>query len=147
MKKMGSQATIIRTAIAKIKRLEIDIENDRVNHGVKLNDNQYTEIFNRESNEFFNESQAVTCSKNELCKLLWKNSMEAALDAKEKGKRTVRFTPIMIRFGIILQMKLKNGLYELFERHSIFLVQDYYRDIIPKMHLLLMVLCLKRSKR
>ena len=35
---------------------------------------------------------------------------------KKKGKTNVRFNPIMIRFGIVLRQKLKNGLYDTLQK-------------------------------
>ena len=86
MIKLETQATTIQTANAKIKRLEQDIENNRRNNGVILINEQFNEIFNDDSDDYFNNNLQSKCSKDELCKLLWKNLMKAAIDAKKERK-------------------------------------------------------------
>ena len=85
----------------------------RRKHGVSLNPTEYNEVFNEEQDKEFNTYRNCTkVSKNELCRILWKQSMEATIDANRKGKTHVRYNPLMIRFAIILRQKLKGPLYK-----------------------------------
>ena len=111
LEKLNELARTIHSQQKRVKRLEAMLECERLEHGVLLNPEQYELIFDDENNIAV-ESEKSEISKDELCKILWRQHMQATIDAKKKGKKQVRYSPIMIRFGIMLKMKLNAGLYE-----------------------------------
>ena len=47
-----------------------------------------------------------------MSRLLWNQSLTATRDAKVKGKKQVRYHPIMIRFAMMIRSKLNRGTYD-----------------------------------
>ena len=50
--------------------------------------------------------------KGLLARILWNQSATVTYDVKIKGKRQVRYHPIMVCFAIILRSKMNRGTYD-----------------------------------
>ena len=96
--------------------LEARIKKQTEDHGIALKSSMYGELFDKEAqvqaDEIFKSKGKVLTKKQLLMKLLWNQSCEATLTGKLKGKKQVRFHPLMIRFGMMLRQKLNKGTYD-----------------------------------
>ena len=82
-------------------------------NGVDLCINQAKELFNDESKkeiDQFIEDKVEMVSQKTLMKYIMEKTWENTKKA-EKSKRSIRYCPIMIRFGIFLKNRCGNAAY------------------------------------
>ena len=92
------------------------MEKDRENHGVNIKTEHSSLLFDETADA---EAKKIISSKGKekagkclLSRLLWNQSLMATQDAKLKGKKLVRYHPIMIRFAMMIRSKLNRGTYD-----------------------------------
>ena len=86
--------------------LKSRLEEKRVNHGIFLKTEQSCQLFDEEAEveamKVINSNGDLNAGKHLLAKLLWNQSVIATRDAKSKGKKQVRYHPVMIRFAMMI---------------------------------------------
>ena len=117
LKKIETVADSLHSLQKRNHYLELRLEEQRVKHGVSLKASMYGELFDdeaqKEADNIFNAKGKQLASKQLLSRILWNQSLQATLDAKMKGKRQVRYHPIMIRFAMMIRHKLNRGTYDM----------------------------------
>ena len=90
-------------------------EEQREKDGISIDINKCGILFDKEADaeaeKIFNSRGETNADKDLLSRLLWNQSLQATVDAKLKGKKQVRYHPIMIRFAVMLRSKMNKGTY------------------------------------
>jgi hypothetical protein len=130
--KLATQAHQIRMAKQQIRRLQEVVTKYRATHELETDASLVPQMATLLSNKNLQDSveeyfDGKKWTRNDLIPILWKQTLDNAIQKGEHGSRRVRYTPLVIRFAVSICRKLGTRMYDwvskVLQRHDQFSVK------------------------